>query len=199
MRVAVICEYSGVVRDAFIKQGHEAISFDIVPGESNLGEHIIGDVMEKPLNYWEQFDLAICHPPCTYLSTVAAKHLYPKGVLNQERYEKGVEAAEFFMKLYNLNVNRVCVENPLPFKIFELPKHTQVIQPYEHGHPYQKRTLLWLRNLPNLEPTNIVEKRVSTSASIWFNATGKGKDRGRARAKTFEGIAEAMAEQWGSL
>jgi hypothetical protein len=198
MKVAVICEYSGAVRDAFIKAGHEAVSFDIIPSDSDFGPHVIGDVMTLPAEYWEQFDLAICHPPCTYLSNAGARHLYPKGVLNEERLAKGMVAKELFMYLLALPIERIVIENPIPSKIYELPKYDQTIQPYEFGHPFKKRTCLWLKNVPKLEPTNVVEVRESTKIpGNWFNKGGK--DRQKNRAKTFEGIANAMAEQWGKL
>jgi hypothetical protein len=198
MKVAVICEYSGTVRDAFIRAGHEAISFDIIPSDSDFGPHVIGDVMEIPWDYWKQFDLAICHPPCTYLSNAGAKHLFRGGVLNEERFIKGLPTKTFFMYLLHLPIERIAVENPIPSKIYGLPKYDQFVQPYEHGHPFQKKTCLWLKNLPKLEPTNIVDIRENTrQAGNWFNKGGK--DRQKNRAKTFEGIAEAMATQWGGI
>ena len=99
------------------------------------------------------------------------------------------------MALLNCNIPKICVENPLPSKVFELPKETQVIQPYEHGHPFQKRTLLWIKGLPSLKPTKIMEERLSTRKADWFNKTGNS--RSKVRSKTFQGIAKAMAEQWG--
>lgn len=198
MKVAVICEYSGTVRDAFIRAGHDAISFDIIPSDSDFGPHVVGDVMELPLEYWEQFDLAICHPPCTYLSNAGARFLYPKGLLNEERLKLGLEAKEFFVYLMMLPIPRIAIENPIPSTVYELPKYDQIIQPYEYGHPFQKRTCLWLKNLPKLQPTNIVEHRQSTKiAGNWFNKGGK--ERQKNRAKTFDGIAEAMASQWGKV
>lgn len=140
--------------------------------------------------------MMIAHPPCTYISNAGARHLYPKGILNHERLAKGMEAKEFFMKLYEANIPKIAVENPIPSKIYALPQYTQIIQPYQFGHPFQKRTCLWLKNLPQLEPTNIVEIAESTKvAGNWFNKGGK--DRQKNRAKTFQGIADAMAAQWG--
>lgn len=140
--------------------------------------------------------MMIAHPPCTYLTNAGAVHLYPKGKLNQERYKKGLEAKDFFMKLLNAPIERICVENPIPSTIFGLPKYTQTIQPYEHGHPYQKKTCLWLKNLPLLVPSNITTERQSTKiAGNWFNKGGK--DRQVNRSKTFPGIAQALASQWG--
>ena len=194
MRVLVACEYSGVVRDAFIRGGHEAMSCDIIPTDE-LGPHYQGSVLDVLDQSW---DLLIAHPPCTYISNAGAKHLYPKKTLNKDRYLKGMDAVEFFMKLYNANIPKIAVENPIPSKVFGLPQYSQTIQPYEYGHPFQKRTCLWLKNLPNLKPTNIVEKAQSTKiAGNWFNAGGK--ERQKNRAKTFQGIADAMADQWGNL
>lgn len=141
--------------------------------------------------------MLIAHPPCTYLSNAGARHLYPKGVLNIERYAKGLQAKEFFMKFINADCDKICVENPTPSKIYELPQYSQVIQPWQFGHPYQKRTCLWLKGLPNLQPTHIIPKEERQSTKVvgnWFNAGGK--DRQKNRAKTFPGIAQAMAEQW---
>jgi hypothetical protein len=140
----------------------------------------------------------IAHPPCTYLSNAGARYLYPKSILNQERFKKGLEAKEFFMVLYNANIPKIVIENPIPSKVFGLPQYTQTIQPYEYGHPFQKRTCLWIKGLPNLIPTNIVEERQSTKIpGNWFNKGGK--DRQKERARTFEGIADAMADQWGRM
>ena len=127
-----------------------------------------------------------------------ARFLYPKGELNKDRLKKGLAAKEFFMAFYNAKCEKVCIENPIPSKIYELPKYTQTVQPYEYGHPFKKKTCFWLKGLETLKPTNIIpeEKRQSTKvAGNWFNKGGK--DRQRNRAKTFEGIANAMAEQWG--
>lgn len=194
MRVLVACEYSGIVRDAFKNHGHYAMSCDIIPTDVP-GEHYQGSVLDILDQGW---DLMIAHPPCTYISNAGARHLYPKKILNVDRYKKGMEAVKFFMDLYNSKIPKIAVENPIPSKIFGLPQYSQIIQPYEYGHSYQKRTCLWLKNLPQLKPTNIVEKGQSTKVvGNWFNAGGK--DRQKNRAKTFEGIADAMAEQWGNL
>ena len=194
MRVLVACEYSGKVRDAFAKLGHDAMSCDIIPTDAP-GKHYQGDVMDILHDGW---DLMIAHPPCTYLSNAGARFLYPKGILNNERLQKGLEAKVFFMALYNANIPRICIENPTPSKVYGLPQYSQTIQPYEYGHPFQKRTNLWLKGLPNLTPTKIVEERQSSKVpGNWFNKGGK--DRQKNRAETFQGIADAMAEQWGNL
>ena len=192
MKVLVACEYSGIVRDAFAAKGHDAWSCDILPTESP-GNHFQGDVLEHLDKGW---DMMIAHPPCTYLSNAGARFLYPKGKLNEDRYKLGLKAKEFFMSLYNAPINKICVENPISSKIFALPKHTQTIQPYEYGHPIQKRTCLWLKNLSQLKPTDIIFKRQSTKIpGNWFNKGGK--DRQKNRSKFFQGIANAMADQWG--
>jgi hypothetical protein len=192
MKVLIACEYSGIVREAFKKKGHDAVSCDVIPTET-VGNHIQDDVL-KHLD--KQWDLMIAHPPCTYLSNAGARFLYPKGKLNKDRLKLGLEGKNFFMALHNANINKICVENPIPSKIFELPKYSQIIQPYEHGHPIQKRTCLWLKNLPKLKPTTIVDIRQSTKIpGNWFNKGGKERQKNRARF--FEGIASAMANQWG--
>jgi|TARA_R100000084_G_C4565178_1_gene106519 hypothetical protein len=193
MKVLVACEYSGIVRDAFAAKGHDAWSCDILPTESP-GNHFQGDVLEHLDKGW---DLMIAHPPCTYLSNAGARFLYPKGKLNEDRYKLGLKAKDFFMKLYNAPIDKICVENPISSKIFALPKYTQTIQPYEYGHPVKKKTCLWLKNLPKLKPTNIIFKRQSTKVpGNWFNKGGK--DRQKNRSRFFTGIANAMADQWGS-
>ena len=192
MKVLIACEYSGVVRDAFIKAGHDAMSCDIIPTDVE-GPHYQGSVLDILNDGW---DLMIAHPPCTYISNAGARWLYKGGNLNLERMAKGMEAKEFFMALYNANIPKICVENPIPSKIYELPTYSQSIQPYEFGHPFKKKTCLWLKGLPNLVPTNIVTERQSSKIpGNWFNKGGK--DRQKNRAKTFQGIADAMAEQWG--
>ena len=194
MRVLVACEYSGTVRDAFAKLGHDAWSCDILPTDSP-GQHYQCDIMEVMGKGW---DLMIAHPPCTFLSNAGARFLYPNKVLNEDRLKQGMKAKTLFMvMLRGVNIAKVCIENPIPSTVFGLPKYDQIIQPYEYGHPVQKRTCLWLKGLPKLIPTNIVEERQSSKVpGNWFNKGGK--DRQKARAKTFQGIADAMAQQWGS-
>ena len=194
MKVLVACEFSGIVRDAFIKQGHDALSCDILPTDKH-GPHYQGDVMGI---IDDGFDMMIAHPPCTYISNAGARFLYPKGVLNHDRLSKGMEGVKFFMKLFNADIPLICIENPTPSRVFGLPKHSQTIQPYEYGHPVQKRTNLWLKGLPSLVPTDIKENRQSSKvAGNWFNKGGV--DRQKNRAKTFCGIADAMSTQWGKL
>jgi hypothetical protein len=196
MKVLIACEESQTVCIEFRKLGHEAYSCDILSQSGGHPEwHIQGDVLEQLNVGW---DMMIAHPPCTYLSNAGARHLYPNGVLNQARLQKGLQAKEFFMKLYDAKIPRICLENPLPSTIFELPKPAQIIQPFQFGHPFKKRTQLWLRGLPELKHTNVVEFSESTKiAGNWFNIGGI--DRQRNRSKTFQGIAIAMATQWGCL
>lgn len=192
MRVLVACEFSGIVREAFRAKGHDAWSCDLLPTEIP-GNHIQGDVLNVLNNGW---DLMIAHPPCTYLSNAGARFLYPKGVLNEDRMRLAVEAGKFFMSLYTAPIRRICVENPIPSTIIGLPKYNQIIQPYYFGHPLQKKTCLWLKGLPNLKYNIPDIKPQSTKiAGNWFNKGGK--DRQKNRSKTFQGIANAMAEQWG--
>lgn len=194
MRVLVACEYSGRVRDAFLKKGHYALSCDLLPCESEMsGDHYQGSVLDILDHGW---DLMIAHPPCTYLSNAGARWLYAGKTLNKERFSKGLEAKDFFMSLLNAPIERIAIENPIPSSVYELPAYTQTIQPYEYGHPFKKKTCLWLKNLPKLVPTNIVTERQSTKIpGNWFNKGGK--ERQKERARTFQGIADAMAEQWG--
>ena len=201
MRVLIACEESATVRVAFEKEGHEAWSCDVQPSRV-AGNHIQADVLSVLGDGW---DLMIAHPPCTYLSKAGARWLYGGGEINQERYELGMKAKEFFMQLLNSNIPMIAVENPTPLKIWELPKETQAIQPYEFGHPYSKRTLLWLKNLPPLVPTNKLDEY-----KPFLPSNTGGKKRGQAHSfgvarnakessKTFEGVAQAMAQQWGRL
>jgi hypothetical protein len=192
LRVLIACEYSGTVRDAFAALGHYAMSCDILPTDV-AGNHYQGDIRDVLDWNW---DLMIAHPPCTYLSNAGARFLYPKSVLNEDRLKLGLDAKEFFMTLLNAPIPKICVENPIPSKIYGLPQYSQVVQPFEHGHPFQKKTCLWLKGLPPLMATNIVAHGESTKiAGNWFNKGGK--DRQKNRAKTFDGIAKAMADQWG--
>lgn len=214
MNVLVACEESQRVCTAFREKGHNAFSCDILPCSGGHPEwHCQGDVLnilngsgDKEEYFCTQdnkshklpvkWDLIIAHPPCTYLSNAGARFLYPKGVLNEERLKMGLEAKEFFMAFYNADCEKICIENPTPSRVYELPKYTQVIQPWMFGHPVQKRTCLWLKGLEPLKPTEIVEERQSSKVpGNWFNKGGK--ERHQNRAKTFPGIAKAFAEQWG--
>jgi len=192
MKILIACEFSGIVREAFKSKGHDAWSCDLLPTEIP-GQHIQGDVLAILDDGW---DMIIAHPPCTYLSNAGAVHLYPKGKLNEKRYREGLVAKKFFIQLFNMNIPKIVIENPIPSTIYNLPPYNQIIQPYEYGHPYQKRTCLWLIGVPKLTPTNIVSERQSTKIpGNWYNKGGK--DRQKNRARTFPGIAKAMADQWG--
>jgi hypothetical protein len=203
MKVLVACEESQTVTKAFRELGFEAYSCDIQDCSGGHPEwHIKGDAIEEA--YSGNYDLMIAHPPCTYLSKAGARWMYPTaGNICPKRYAKAMEAKNFFLKLLYAPIDFVAVENPTPLKCVGLPKHGQVVQPYEYGHPYSKRTLLWLKNLPKLKPTNIVTVFTPYMPSNTGGlARGKGGSRGVAHdpktaSKTFKGIAEAMANQWG--
>ena len=209
INILVACEESQRVCEAFRKLGGKAYSCDIMECSGGHPEwHIMQDVIPllngkcsfKTMDGIEhsidgKWDLIIAHPPCTYLSNAGARFLYPKGVLNEERLAKGMIAKDFFMHFYNADCDRIAIENPIPSKVYGLPPYTQTIQPWMFGHPVQKKTCLWLNGLPELQPTNVVEERQSTKIpGNWFNSGGK--ERQKNRAKTFPGIAKAMAEQW---
>lgn len=210
MNVLIACEESQRVCMAFRERGHNAFSCDILPCSGGHPEwHIQGDAlailnggeiitMDKIVHNIENWDMLIAHPPRTYLSNAGARFLYPKGQLNEERLRKGLEAKDFFLRFLWSNIPKIAVENPIPSSVYMMPKYTQMIQPYMFGHPFKKKTCLWLKNLPELYATDLIPQEQCEStkkAGNWFN-TG-GKDRQGNRAKTFPGIARAMAEQWG--
>lgn len=220
MNVLIACEESQTICTAFRKRGHNAFSCDIQePSGGHPEWHILGDAtrflksrdivfntMDGKEHVIPKWDLLIAHPPCTYLSNAGARHLWKGHKLNRGRFELGLEAKLFFLAFLNAPIERICVENPVPSKVYKLPKYDQIIQPYMFGHPYSKRTCLWLDGLPDLKATSIVDPVAtwcpSGSYSHKHEKQHKGmftKDRARMRAKTFEGIAEAMAEQWGVL
>lgn len=189
MRVLVGCECSQVVTSAFRASGHEAFSCDIQPSYGNLPEyHFQGDL--RQVYAYVKPELCICHPPCTYLTNVSAPDLLDSFgcVKDFSRFEKGLEAKEFFLWCLSLPVKYLCVENPVPLKIFELPQYSQIIQPYYFGDPYSKRTCLWLRGLPQLQCTKVVKP--FTSWNLLHHSA-------KIRSQTFRGVALAMASQWG--
>ena len=201
MRILVACEESQAVTIELRKLGHEAYSCDVEPCSGGHPEwHLQQDVEPLLKMHW---DMIIAFPPCTYLTNAGARHLWKGGELNKERYEKGLEAKEFFLQFYNANCKRICIENPTPSKVYKLPEKTQVIQPYQFGHPFTKRTQLWLKGLPPLAPTKVVEPERTWCPSGSYSKKHGEKhrgvfttDRARNRAKTFSGVAKAMAEQW---
>lgn len=201
MRILVACEESQAVTIEMRLHGHEAYSCDVLDCSGGHPEwHLKVDALELLKMKW---DMIIAHPPCTYLTNAGARHLWKGHQLNQERYEKGLEAKEFFMAFLNADCPRIAVENPTPSRVFELPEYTQSIQPYQFGHPYTKRTHLWLKGLPPLEPTEVVEPIATWCPSGSYSGKHGDKhrgmftrDRARNRSKTFPGIAKAMAEQW---
>jgi hypothetical protein len=212
MKVLVACEYSGVVRDAFIEKGHNAISCDILPSDSTFGKHYMGDVKDILYDGW---DLLIAHPPCTYLTVTGARWYYhPEDKelpyeerrphpMHPNRRELQQEALDFVQLLLNAPINKIAVENPVSVISTKIQKPTQIIQPYEYGHKTTKTTCLWLKNLQPLKPTNIVEPEwVYTKNRRWskfYYETYKlpNEEKAKARSKTFDGIAKAMASQWG--
>lgn len=190
MKVLVACEFSGIVRDAFIKHGHDAISCDLLPSDQ-AGPHIQGDITEVPL---DGVDLLIAHPPCTYLSNSGVCWLHR----DTARWIKLFEAADFFRWFTDIDVARVCIENPVMHRygrrLIDRNIPRQTIQPWQFGHGETKATQLWLRNLPRLTPTNIVEGREQR-----LHKLPPSPDRARLRSTTYTGIADAMAKQWGNL
>lgn len=205
MKVLIACEFSGVVRDAFIKQGHDAWSCDLLPTE-RPGPHYQGDVLDIIDNGW---DLLVGHPPCTYLANSGVRWLWIKGpdgtrAPNTTRWRNMDDAATFFRTLLDAPIPRVAIENPVMHghaaKIVGR-RQDQVVQPWMFGHPEQKATCLWLKNLPKLEPTNDVREAMKalpdSERQRVFWAT-PSPDRWKERSITLPGIAKAMATQWGA-
>jgi len=207
MKVLVACEYSGIVRDAFLKRGHDATSCDILPSESDLGKHYKGDVRDILDDGW---DLMIAHPPCTYLSVSGARWFYhPEDKhldyvdrrphpLHPNRKQLQQEALDFVQLLLDAPINKIALENPVSVISTRIRKPDQIIQPKQVGQETAKTTCLWLKNLPKLKETNNVYDHMMTLPDkermrIWWLGGNKGKER----SKFYTGIAEAMAEQWG--
>ena len=197
MKVLIACEFSGTVRDAFIKGGHDAMSCDLEPTDVS-GPHYQGDVIDVINDGW---DLMIAHPPCTHLAVSGARHFAKK--IADGRQQQGID---FFMALANCNIPRYAIENPIGIMSNKWRKPDQIINPWEYGHGTTKATCLWLKGLPLLQPTNVVDK-----GAIWTAKSGKRmsqwfydssllppKEREKMRNKTFQGIADAMAQQWGN-
>ncbi len=195
MKVLVACEYSGIVRDAFTSKGHDAWSCDILPTESP-GNHFQGDILEHLNKGW---DLMIAHPPCTHLAVSGARW-FTEG---RKPWSLQIEALDFVRKLLNAPINKIALENPVSVISTKIKKPTQIIQPYQFGHDVSKKTCLWLKNLPNLVPTKIVKPDIiekngyKMSRHHWETFKLPSKIRGKVRSKFYEGIAKAMADQWG--
>ena len=209
MRVLVACEESQAVTIEFRRLGHEAYSCDIQTCSGGHPEwHIQADALELLKMRW---DMIIAHPPCTYLTSSGAIRLFTSDhqIKDMERYEKGRQAAEFFLKIWGGACKRIAIENPTPMKCFGLPKYSQIIEPYMYGDPWRKRTCIWLKGLPPL--IAMYESPVEPKG-LWVGSTSLRRDPTvkqryelpsnrdqKRRSKTFPGIARAMAEQWGHL
>lgn len=215
MKILVACEESQIVCVELRKLGHEAYSADIQePSGGHPEWHILGDVlplingkckfqaMDGVIHKIDgKWDMLIAHPPCTYLTSSGACRLYSDGGVNLERYKKGLAAKDFFMNFYYADCDRICIENPSPLKIYNLPKYTQVVQPYMFGDKVTKRTCLWLKGLPCLVDTDNVGrpesvKYIRQDGSIHYRCWTQNLHSARSRSKTFPGIARAMAEQF---
>jgi len=195
MHILIACEYSGTVRDAFIAKGHDAMSCDLLPTDVP-GPHYQGDVFDIINNGW---DMMIAHPPCTYLS-VSGMHWTARGLRDPQLTE---DALEFVTRLMAASIPRIAVENPISVISSRIRKPDQIINPWQFGHDASKRTCLWLKNLPLLTPTDIVEPRIVNGKKRWANQTDSGQnrlppseDRWKIRSETYTGIAQAMATQW---
>jgi site-specific DNA-cytosine methylase len=191
MKVLIACEYSGTVRDAFISRGHNAISCDLLPTDCPR-PHYQGDVRDI---LDDGFDLMVAHPPCTHLAVSGARWF-------KDKQQEQAEALDFVRLLLNAPIERIALENPVSIISSRIRKPNQIVQPWQFGHPEAKATCLWLKNLPPLKPTEVLEKPAS---GYWQNQTpsgqnklGPSKDRWKIRSATYQGIAQAMAEQWGT-
>ena len=222
MNILVACEESQVVTIELRKLGHQAFSCDIIECSGGHPEwHIQGDALRlisgecafttQNGDDWLfpcKWDMIIAHPPCTYLSNAGAARLYKridgKSYCELERLNKGMDAKEFFMAFWNADIDRIAIENPVPSGVYRLPPYTQIVQPYEFGHPFSKKTCLWLKGLPKLKPTEIVtENIISWVSGCSKKADGSPRENcgmkfrdSKTKSKTFPGIAKAMAEQW---
>lgn len=217
IKVLIACEESQAICKQFRALGVEAYSCDLQESSGGCPQwHIKGDCVpvietgkfiteDGKAHSVKKWTLIIAHPPCTYLSNAGACHLWRGHTLNLERYALGIEGKAFFMYFYNLrSCDHVAIENPIPSNVYGLPPRSQIVQPYEYGHPYSKKTCLWLRNLPPLVPTKYIAEHVPFMPSGSYSKSHDPKYKGccrkggssRARSKTFTGIAEAMAKQW---
>lgn len=184
MRVLVACEFSGAVRDAFVRAGHYAVSCDLLPSET-VGEHYQYDVRKVLYNGW---DLMIAHPPCTDLAVSGARHFAAKRADGRQQ-----AALDFVRALMDAPIPRICIENPISIISSQIRKPDQIIQPWQFGHGETKATCLWLKGLPKLQPTNVVDGREAR-----IHRMAPSPTRWKERSKTYQGIADAMASQWGS-
>ncbi len=183
MRILIACEFSGIVRDAFIARGHDAVSCDLLPTEAP-GPHIEGDVLDV---IWQGWDMMIAHPPCTRLAVSGARWF--------KQYETEQRTALHFVALLMAApIPRICIENPISVISSRIRKPDQIIQPWQYGHGETKATCLWLKNLPKLVPTDVVDGRVPR-----VHHASPGPNRWKERSRTMAGIANAMADQWGAL
>lgn len=207
MKILVACEYSGVVRDAFIKRGHTAISCDLLPTDAP-GPHYQGSVLDLiDSNNSNNWDMMIAHPPCTYLTVTGNKWMKPEFAHRfPDRHKQRQEALDFFKMLFEANINRICIENPVGVVSTMYKKPTQYIHPYQFGEPHSKKTGLWLKNLPPLVPTKLVEPQFhiykdGRKDPVWHMESMKlpPLERMKFRSKTFHGVADAMADQWSNL
>jgi len=180
MKHIIACEYSGTVRDAFLKKGHEAMSCDLLPTDIP-GPHYQGDVFDIIDQGW---DMMIAHPPCTHLAVSGARWF-------KDKVEEQKEALEFVRRLLDADISRIALENPISVISSKIRKPDQIIQPWQFGHGETKATCLWLKDLPKLTPTNIVSGREAR-----IHKMPPSPDRWKLRSKTFQGIADAMANQW---
>ena len=193
MNILIACEYSGTVRDAFARQGHNAVSCDLLPSDSD-GHHVIGDIRDLLDGKW---DMLIAFPPCTHLAVSGARWFPEKRADGRQQ-----EGIGFFMDMVNAPIDRIAVENPIGIMSSHYRKPNQIIQPWMFGHLEQKSTCLWLKNLPTLESTdNVLEAMMDLPKNKRerLHYLPPSKDRWKLRSKTFQGIAEAMADQWGNL
>jgi hypothetical protein len=196
MKVLIACEYSGIVRDAFAAKGHDAWSCDILPTESP-GNHFQGDILEHLDKGW---DLMIAHPPCTHLAVSGARW-FTEG---KKPWSLQEDALNFVRKLLDAPIDKIALENPVSVISTKIRKPNQIIQPFQFGHDVSKKTCLWLKNLPNLKPTKIVKPDIvekngyKMSRHHWETFKLPSKIRGKVRSRFYEGIAQAMADQWGT-
>ena len=193
MRVLIACEFSGVVRNAFAKRGHDAWSCDLLPSDTP-GQHIQGNVLPLLDDHW---DLMVAHPPCTYLS--ASGLHWNKRIPG--RLDETMHALNFVHQLLDARIPRIALENPIGAISTAIRKPDQIIQPWQFGHPESKATCLWLKGLPKLEPTNVLSLppsgRWANQTPTGQNKLGPSADRWKKRSVTYQGIADAMAAQWG--